>query len=307
MTSYNYENYISKAIESVLDQTFTDLELIVLDDSSVDASRDIIRNYASQDSRVKYVFHHANRGIGNTINEGIETAAGKFIAFLDSDDLWARDKLEKQLAILEKDEDLVVWTDGEIINRDNRPVGLRFTGLHRATEKKKTGAIFDEIVKGNFILFSSLMFKKDNLKGLRFNTGIRYFGDFTFSLDLAANYNFHFIDECLTKYRIHGNNITLKNRKAGNTELIKIYEYILDRYRARLDRKLLSRLMCFSSVLYSREERYQDSLSCLYYGIKMNPLNAYYLLLLPVSLMKYFLWNRFAGRWDPFRRLANAG
>ena len=120
MTSYNYGSYISKAIESVLDQTFADFELVVIDDGSRDDSRDIIRKYASRDSRIKYVFNSANMGIAGTKNEGIRRSAGKFIGFLDSDDLWARDKLEKQIRILEKDEDLVVWTEAAIINRDGK-------------------------------------------------------------------------------------------------------------------------------------------------------------------------------------------
>lgn len=307
MSSYNYGNYISKAIESALNQTFTDFELIVIDDGSTDGSREIIKRYAGQDSRIKYVFHRSNMGITNTLNEGIEIASGKYLAILDSDDLWTMDKLEKQLAILAEDEDLVVWTDGEIINRDGLPVGQRFTGLHRATRRKKTGDIFTEMVKGNFILGSSTIFKKDNLKGMRYKTNIRYFPDFTFFIDLAAHYDFHFIDECLTRYRIHGGNTTISRREAGNSEMIGIYEYILNRYRGRLDRKLLSWVLCFSGMLYSRANRYQDSLDCLYRGIRTYPLNAYYLLLLPASMIKYHLRNHLTGRWDQYRRLANVG
>ncbi len=307
MSSYNYIRYVSKAIESVLDQTFTDFELIVLDDGSVDGSREVIRRYARQDPRVKPVFHETNIGIGKTYNEGIEMAGGKFIAFLDSDDMWARDKLEKQIDILKRDEDLVVWTDADIINRDDRPVGMRFTGFHRATGRKKSGDVFDEIVKGNFVLGSSMIFKKDNLNGLRFNTNIRYFPDFAFFLDLAAHNNFHFIDECLTKYRIHGGNTTITKKEAGNIELLNIYEYILNTYRARLDRKRLSWILCYSSVLYSRANRYYDSLYCLFSGIKTYPLNVYYLLLLPASMMKHLLRDRFGDRWDRFSRVSNAG
>jgi glycosyltransferase involved in cell wall biosynthesis len=305
MTSYNYGRYLNGSIESVLAQTFVDLELVVVDDGSTDDSREIIRRYARQDPRVRPIFHRSNAGFVKTLNDGIDAARGRFIAFIDSDDLWARDKLEKQLAVLKADEDLVVWTEGEIIDQAGQPSGQRFTWLHRATRKKKAGDVFDEIMKGNFVLGSSLMVKKDNLEGIRFSDSVRYFADFPFFLDLAARYDFYFIDECLVQYRIHGGNTTIRNREWANADMIAVYEHALSKYRPRMSRKLLSKTLCYSSILYLRADRRHDSLDCLYRGIRTYPPNAYYLLLLPASIVKYRLRDLFDGRWNRYRRLAS--
>jgi glycosyltransferase involved in cell wall biosynthesis len=322
MTSYNYGSYISKAIASVLDQTFADFELIVLDDGSVDGSRDIIRRYADADSRVKYVFHEANAGIASTNNEGIETASGKFIAFINSDDLWARDKLEKQLAILEKDEDVVVWTEGAIINKDGRPLrknasddiwrgsklekqvgifersedlivwseleileadqpgGQKFTEFFGVTGKRKSGDIFGELLYGNFILCSGLLFKKDILGDIRFNPGLKYLNDFLFYLDLAKKYRFHFIGEPLIKYRVHGKNWTLRDNLGWNMDNIKFNELVIGRYGRAIPRRLKSRLLCVNGMIYSRMGHSRMALGYLFRGIMLYPVHVYYLLIL---------------------------
>ena len=144
MTSYNYGSYIAQAIDSVLDQTFADFELIVIDDGSRDDSREIILKYASRDSRIRCVLHTANTGIARTMNEGIEMAAGKFLAFFNSDDLWARDKLEKQVGVLAGDEDLIVWTEADIIDRDGMPLRKKASGdIWRGSRLEKQVGIFE--------------------------------------------------------------------------------------------------------------------------------------------------------------------
>jgi teichuronic acid biosynthesis glycosyltransferase TuaG len=105
MPSYNHERFISRSIESVLGQEFDDFELIIVDDASGDASREIIQRYAAEDTRIRMIFHEANCGISQTMNDGIDAAKGKFIADTASDDVWAKDKLTKQLAVATSNED----------------------------------------------------------------------------------------------------------------------------------------------------------------------------------------------------------
>ncbi|OPY27803.1 MAG: Glycosyltransferase AglE [Methanocella sp. PtaU1.Bin125] len=296
MTSYNYGRYIAQAIESVLFQTFTDFELIVIDDGSDDDSREIIERYGRRDPRVKSVFHRSNEGAAYTYNEGIALSRGKFVAFLDSDDLWAGDKLEKQLDILKNNENLVVWSEGEIIDKNGAPTGKTFTSLHKATGRRKTGRIFDELVKGNFIFVSSTIFKKDNLQGVLFGSGVNHMIDFPVYLDLSRRHDFHFIEEPLAKYRIHGGNITLKDPEAWNSDALLINGYILSKYGAELDNRMISKLMCYSGMSYSKEGNYRRSFECLCAGIRARPLNAYYLLVLPISVTKFRL-RRSLANW----------
>ena len=94
---YNCEKFIEECIQSVLNQTFKDWELILIDDFSSDSSRNIINEYITLDPRVKAYYFDENVGAGITRNKGIEISKGRFIAFLDSDDYWHKDKLRIQI------------------------------------------------------------------------------------------------------------------------------------------------------------------------------------------------------------------
>ena len=139
MPSYNHERFLTAAIESVLMQTLTDLELIIVDDSSKDSSKQIIEAFSKRDNRIKALFHERNMGISRTMNDCIEIATGKFIAFTASDDVWVQDKLRKQVELLKQNENLVVWSEGLIIDANDNPTGKFFTKMCRASKKKKSG------------------------------------------------------------------------------------------------------------------------------------------------------------------------
>ena len=92
--SYNYANYIKECIDSVLSQDFTDWELIIVDDGSVDNSVEIIKSYT--DSRIRLIRNEKNSGLKQTLLRGIQEAGGEYIAFLESDDIWRTDYLSKK-------------------------------------------------------------------------------------------------------------------------------------------------------------------------------------------------------------------
>ena len=101
--TYNSVNYISEAINSVLNQTYKNCEIIVVDDGSTDNTRKTVENYIRKyPHKIKY-FYQENKGPSAARNKGIKEARGNYIAFLDSDDLWLPDKLEKQISLFMKD------------------------------------------------------------------------------------------------------------------------------------------------------------------------------------------------------------
>ena len=102
LTSYNHAAYVAAAIESVLNQTFADFELLIVDDGSQDDSRDVIKNF--DDPRIKNFLYEENRGAGVAVAEAFKFARGKYIAVHHSDDLWTPEKLEKQVAFLDANE-----------------------------------------------------------------------------------------------------------------------------------------------------------------------------------------------------------
>ena len=115
---YNSENFISETINSVLNQTYKNWEMIIVDDVSTDRSVDIISTFCKQDARIQLHQLLDNSGAAIARNKAIELAQGTFIAFLDSDDLWLPKKLEYQLDFMLKNKYLLSYTSYEIINED---------------------------------------------------------------------------------------------------------------------------------------------------------------------------------------------
>lgn len=118
MPAYNRAKYISKAINSVLRQTFADFELIIIDDGSTDNTKEVLQKYL-QDSRIKYIYQ-TNQKVSKARINGIKNSAGKYIALLDSDDYWLDEKkLEKQVSFLEKNPEYVLVSGGIIRAGEN--------------------------------------------------------------------------------------------------------------------------------------------------------------------------------------------
>ena len=250
MPSYNHERFISESIESVLGQSFNDLELIIIDDASEDNSKHIIDEFSKKDYRIKKIFHQKNMGIARTMNDGIEAAKGKFIAFTASDDVWVKDKLEKEVKVLEKNEDCVVWTEVEIIDADGSPTGKLGTQRWGASNRRKSGDIFDELLRGNFI--SNRILKKENLRNIRFNEALRYLSDWQFDVDLARRYIYYFIPEPLVKKREQGSNTAQRDRQGYIKDRMPIEQYFLNEYLNDMSNTTKSGI-CFRMAQHYRE------------------------------------------------------
>lgn len=111
MPAYNSEEYISESIDSVLTQTYNNWELVIVDDGSIDNTREVIRKYEKEDIRIKYLYQ-TNQRQGKARNNGIKHSTGSLIAFLDSDDIWVNSKLELQVKELIKNDVDLVFSDG---------------------------------------------------------------------------------------------------------------------------------------------------------------------------------------------------
>ena len=237
MASYNHEKYISEAIESVLNQSFNGLELIIVDDCSTDNSKEIIDNYQKKDQRIRAFFHQKNTGISKTVNECLNEVRGNYICFIGSDDLWVHNKLEKQLEILKSDKDKIVWSEGEVINSKGIQTGKKVTEVLNAPPKK-SGNIFQELLKEQFVFGQSLIFNAEFVKDIRFDEELKYVNDHRFLVDLSLNNQFLFMPEPLAKYRVHGGNVTFKDEKRWLKEKIIIRKYFLEKYGDKISAKV---------------------------------------------------------------------
>ena len=149
MPAYNAEKTIKISIDSILAQTFEDWELIVVNDASTDKTVDYIPN----DPRINIVTNEKNSGVSKSRNVGIELAKGEYLAFLDSDDLWRADKLEKQLQFMKENDALISYTASAFINRAGE-------ASQYVMEAEKT-LCYDDLLKRNLMSLSSVMIRRD--------------------------------------------------------------------------------------------------------------------------------------------------
>lgn len=155
---YNAERFIKKTMESVLNQTYENLELILIDDCSQDKSEELIQKELIRDPRIKYVRLNENSGAAVARNKGIEMAQGRYIAFIDSDDVWKSDKLEKQLDFLMRNDYAFTYTAFETITDDGKltksevtvPEKISYTGLLKNTAIACSTVLIDRKKTGDF-------------------------------------------------------------------------------------------------------------------------------------------------------------
>lgn len=152
MPAYNAEKTIGTAIKSVIRQTFKDWELLVINDQSTDKTKQEILFWAEQDERIFYIENSYNMGVAQTRNRGIAQAKGKWIAFLDSDDLWEPDKLTEQIKWIKKYKAKLVFTGSAFIDKSGRKLDY----FLEVPEKVS----FRKLLKQNIISCSSVLIEK---------------------------------------------------------------------------------------------------------------------------------------------------
>lgn len=161
MPAYNAQEYIEKAIRSVLDQTVADLELLVLDDGSTDNTCEIVEALSAQDSRIVLIRNERNLGVARTRNRGLEQFQGRYVAFLDSDDVWHPEKLETQLARMQETGAYLVYSSYAIVDGAGGKVSADYLVPEKVSYK--------QLLKENLIGCSTVVLSSEIAKKFRFN------------------------------------------------------------------------------------------------------------------------------------------
>ena len=206
MPVYNGEKFLREAVESVLNQTYKDYELLIIDDASRDNSAEIIESFG--DSRIRLVENEKNMGQMNALNKGLALSRGEYIARMDQDDISLPVRLEKQTEALDKNPDVpLVFSDTYIINsKGQRRKG---TVLRRVGRAKKCS--FEEFLKGEFhICQCTTMIRKKifDIVGL-YNPAYKIAAEHElYHFRLLYKHDIKFIKEPLTEYRLYGGNTT---------------------------------------------------------------------------------------------------
>lgn len=291
--TYNRAYLIGRAIQSVLNQTYQDFEIIVVDDGSTDNTEEIVRSFKNK--RIKYIRHEKNKGGAAARNTGIKVARGEYIAFQDSDDEWLPEKLERQMRVFE-----------------NAPleVGVVYTGFYRLQNNKKTyipssriiqkeGNIFSNLLKGNFVTMQAAVVKTGCFERAgMFDENLPRLQDWELFIRIAKYYHFKCIDEPLVISYYQPHSIS-----ADKNALIRAQRLILEKHfeEIKKDKKVfashyfsLGHLSC-SSGEFSRGRSY------LIKAIKTYPIDIKYLGAAVASLLGQSGYNRAAVMYRTIR------
>ncbi len=247
---YNSATFIEKTILSALSQTYTDIEVIAVDDGSTDGSCEIIKRFT--DSRLKLI-KQKNAGVSAARNTGIQNSKGEFIALLDHDDLWYPEKLEKQIPLLEKSSDVgLVYSNASYIDAEGNQIDWQPPQFepHR-------GNVVVELFVNDFIPCLTAVFKKKILEktGL-FNEKYRIAEEYDLFLKISRYCSIDYVDEVLACYRIHQANLS-RNIIDGYLETIEILEDFYRtsaEFRRRYDNIARRRI---AGICFTAGRRYQ--------------------------------------------------
>jgi len=219
--TYNRAELLRSAIISVLNQTFQDFEIVVVDDASKDNTAEVISSF--NDKRIKYIRHETNKGEAGARNTGVMNSEGEYIAFLDDDDEWLPEKLKKQIELFENSPREVggVYTGFLKVDRTTGEV------LKRVIPTKR-GNIFSDLLRFNWIYIPSvLMVKKECFeKAGLFDASIPFGLDYDMWIRISKGFHYEYIREPLVKYYSHGNGRLSTNYKlviSGKEAMLKKY------------------------------------------------------------------------------------
>lgn len=218
ITSYNYEKYLPDTINSVISQTYSDWEMIVVDDASTDDSVDIIKEFTKKDSRIKLIQNETNLGLTETLKKGVKAASGKWVAILESDDILRENYLEKKAEIANKYPDIgMIFNDVELFGDEGRinDVRKKFTGTAQYLKGKSyPRKIFNDLIYFNRVLTLSTVFaNREKLLQCDWETPSDRILDWWLLLHFTRKYDCFYIPEKLTKWRIHYSSYINKKQK----------------------------------------------------------------------------------------------
>ena len=223
---YNTARFIKKTIESVLQQTYPHIEIIIVDDGSDDETPSILKSF-NNNPKVKTI-RQVNSGAASARNRGISMATGPFIAFLDSDDLWLPNKLELQISLFQNPDVHIVYSDRENIDESDNKISCRKLTHYRG--RKLSGQLLFE----NFIPMSSAIIRKEVFQKVKsFDITLSRSEDIDFWLKASVYFGIDYVDKALVLHRLRDDQLTQNKAKCIESSLeiqrrfIKKYENVV--------------------------------------------------------------------------------
>lgn len=286
--TYNAAHYLVEAVDSVLRQSFQDFEILVMDDGSTDDTEEVARRYHS---KVRY-FSQQNSGVAIARNHGIERALGRYVAFLDADDIWAPHKLEIQLAAMADHKDYrICYSAFTITTADLTPISVN-------RSRRQAHALEDLLLRGNVIATPTTVMGERALFRASggFDPALSQCADWDMWVRLAAQTDFLYIDEPLACYRRHGANMS-RNAPLLERDSLRVLEKgfamdgVADGLRARR-RFALARNYMVVAGTHFHAGNYRDFVRCAARSVILDFRQTGYLMNFPVRrLARLFSHN----------------
>ena len=210
MNCYNSDQYLQEAIESVYAQTYSNWEIIFWDNASTDNSANIAKSY---DKRVKYFLASETTLLGEARNFALERASGEYIAFLDCDDIYLPDKLDRQVDLMQVEDYIMCYGGASIINEEGKVI-------KRHTVKNKSGNVFAKLLRHYEVNMQTVMLQREFIVSnqLSFNTDMAYCPDHNLFMTIASRGDVGVIPDVVAKYRVVGNSLSKKTIDIASQE-----------------------------------------------------------------------------------------
>lgn len=236
--TYNREKLIERAIRSVMNQTYKDIEIIVIDDASTDNTEQVVKNIKY--SNIKYFKQNENGGACRARNRGIKESNGDYIAFLDSDDEWDKNKLERQITFLkEKKADIVVCN--YYYSKNNKK--------SIAINRKNEIISYDELLYSNCITTGAILSKKNIFENIYFDESMPRYQDWDLVLRIAQTYDIYFINQPLLTLYFQETSITNSTSKQKKYDALEKI-FIKNKEQLEKNKKALAHIY-WSMGMYS--------------------------------------------------------
>jgi glycosyltransferase involved in cell wall biosynthesis len=228
---YNHARFLERCLESILRQTYTNYQLIITDDCSIDGSQDLIEAWIGR-HKVACLFlsNPRNLGICRTLNQALSHSSGKYVAMVATDDLWEADKLETQVGIIEGSPECVavLYTDAYQIDENDEPVSGRFL-LSHGIKNPPSGDIFHALVKRNFIPAMTTIIRRTALESVGPYDEQLIYEDWDMWLRIAERFEFTFVERVSATYRIVSTSMMRTVLLANVSERLVSFARILEK------------------------------------------------------------------------------
>ena len=244
--TYNAEKFIANALDSVFTQTYRPIEILVVDDGSTDRTAEIVQNYqtsktnkTNETNKTNLIYiHQQNSGPSRARNTGIKAAKGEYIAFLDADDLWTKNKLEKQIKLFKQDPRIdVVFTDAKVTRFKNNKIQENIMFQKNRLNKEFFGHDFivinplEKLLKINFMLTPCVVVKKSCFKNsIFFNEKRRYVEDWELWLKMSVYYTFGYVNEVCVHVKDEGDGLSADASKMVLSMIEVIESFIKENF-----------------------------------------------------------------------------